>query len=218
VNLLRFLFLLLVKGLAQFFYCFEVSWVGEKGDRPFKDTRIGVLLNHTSLFEPVYIGTLPVSLLWVMAKKAVFPGADITMNRPWVGTLIRGLAPKVMTVTRKRDSSWENFLDEVTEDSLVFIAPEGRMKRRNGLDKAGKPMTVKSGIADVLQKLKTGKMILAYSGGLHHVQAPGEGFPKLFRKLKIRYEIVDIASFLKSYSSPQEIVSELEKRRDKYTP
>ena len=38
-------------------------------------------------------------------------------------------------------------------------------------------------------------MLLAYSRGLHHVQAPGERFPRLFRTVSMRFECVDIASY-----------------------
>ena len=55
------------------------------------------------------------------------------------------------------------------------------MKRRNGLDSQGQPMTVRGGIADILEAIPSGPMLIAYSGGLHHVQAPGETLPAVFR-------------------------------------
>ena len=33
----------------------------------------------------------------------------------------------------------------------------------------------------ILEKLDSGKMLIAYSGGLHHVQAPGDLIPKIFK-------------------------------------
>jgi hypothetical protein len=71
------------------------------------------------------------------------------------------------------------------------------MKRATGLDKEGRPMTVMGGIAYILRVIKKGRMILAYSGGLHHVQIPGQTFPKLFKTLKINYENLDIEQFIK---------------------
>ena len=35
-------------------------------------------------------------------------------------------------------------------------------------------------------------MVFAYSGGLHHVQIPGEGFPRLFKTVKMDLEVFDI--------------------------
>jgi hypothetical protein len=34
---------------------------------------------------------------------------------------------------------------------MVLMAPEGRMKRADGLDAHGQPMTVRGGIADILE-------------------------------------------------------------------
>ena len=64
-------------------------------------------------------------------------------------------------------------LRQIDPDAMVLILPEGRMKRATGLDSEGKPMTVRGGIADILETIGEGRMLLAYSGGLHHVQAPG---------------------------------------------
>ena len=63
---------------------------------------------------------------------------------------------------------------------MVIILPEGRMKRENGLDLHGNPMNVRGGIADILLAMKQGRMLIAYSGGLHHVQFPG-GVPRIFK-------------------------------------
>jgi len=35
-------------------------------------------------------------------------------------------------------------------------------------------------------------MLIAYSGGLHHVQVPGK-LPRAFKTVRLRLEIVDIA-------------------------
>ncbi len=78
---------------------------------------------------------------------------------------------------------------------MVMILPEGRMMRRNGLDSNGQPMTVRGGIADILDAIPDGRMLLAYSGGLHHVQAPGDGLPRLFRSIRLNLEAVDIADY-----------------------
>ena len=41
-------------------------------------------------------------------------------------------------------------MNQIDEDAVVIILPEGRMKRATGLDKKGMPMTVRGGVADIL--------------------------------------------------------------------
>ena len=224
-SLIRFLFLLIIKSLARVFYRTEVVWVGEKSKDPFDGLRLGVVLNHTSLFEPIYSGVLPVSLIWRIAKQGVFPGADITIDRPIVGKIVKFLAPNVASITRKRDESWDAFLHLIREESLVILAPEGRMKRPTGLDKYGNPMTVLGGIVDVLQKLGHGKMLLVYSGGLHHVHAPGQGMPNLFKRLKVAFEVLEIERYGRELGAEVDaklfrsnVIRDLEKRRDLHCP
>ena len=60
---------------------------------------------------------------------------------------------------------------------------------------------------DILAGLKKGKMIIAYSGGLHHVQIPNEGLPKLFKTLKMNLEILNIDEYKNKFL--EEIGSEL---------
>jgi hypothetical protein len=229
VSVIRFLFLLAIKLYTRLVYRFDVGWVGERPkDAGWRDVRVGVILNHTSLFEPLYSGVLPVAFLWALATRGGFPGAVETMERPFVGHLFKLLVPRAVSITRRRDESWDFFLGQVASDSVFLIAPEGRMKRRDGLDRHGRPMTVRGGIVDLLRLVGTGTMLLAYSGGLHHVQAPGEGLPKPFKTLKIRLEALDIATYLASFTeldgvgaaassaSRKAIVKDLEARRDRH--
>jgi hypothetical protein len=51
--------------------------------------------------------------------------------------------------------------------------------------------------------LDSGQMLITYSGGLHHVQVPGEGWPKLFKKLKMNVEVMDITAYKTSFSGQQ---------------
>ena len=51
-------------------------------------------------------------------------------------------------------------------------------------------MSVRGGIADILNALAHGSMLLCYSKGLHHIQAPGEPY-RLFKKAEISFELVD---------------------------
>jgi len=84
---------------------------------------------------------------------------------------------------------------------LVAILPEGRMKRRTGLDKHGNPMTVRGGVADILQKKQSGTIMFVYSGGLHHIQAPGDKLPGVFKRIKANLEIVSIEDYKRSVES-----------------
>ena len=72
------------------------------------------------------------------------------------------------------------------------------MKRKNGLDKQGRKLSIRGGIADILQKKSEGKMLIIYSGGMHHIQAPGEKWPKLFQTIHTRLESTDIAEYKNS--------------------
>lgn len=219
----RFL-VLSVRFLTRRLYTFEVLWVGPKPRRAWKDIRVFAFLNHTSLLEPLFLGTLPVSFLWDAARRTVVPGADITMNRPLVGTFYKYFSPRTVSITRERDDSWSGFLDEIQDDTMVALAPEGRMMRANGLDKHGKPMSVRGGIADILCQMKTGKMLLGYSGGLHHVNAPGEKRMRLFKTLKIRYEIVEIENYLAQFNEKDPrrlrklVARDLEARLERHKP
>jgi hypothetical protein len=130
------------------------------------------------------------------------PAADKTMNRPIVGTFFKMFTPGMVPITRKRDDTWDNFLESIYEDSMIFIAPEGRMMRKGGLDLEGNKMTVRGGVTDILKGLDKGQMVIAYSGGLHHIQVPGETFPRFFKTLKMDIETFEIAEYKALFSSP----------------
>ena len=150
----------------------------------------------------------------------------LLLRRPIVGYFFRSIAAHVVSITRERDHTWREVLARIDPDSMVLILPEGRMMRRNGLDSHGQPMTVRGGIADILEAIPNGRMLLAYSGGLHHVQAPGEGFPHLFRTIRLNLEAVEIADYCAARRAEAEspagykraVVADLERRRDRYCP
>jgi hypothetical protein len=224
-SLIRFCLLVTVKVLARIFYRLEATFVEPVPKDPFRNVRIALLLNHTSLFEPLFLGPVPLHALWDIARKGAFPGADVTMNRPLAGLFYKWIAPDAITITRKRDATWDNFVATVQKDSLILIAPEGRMMRRGGLDKEGKPMTVRGGVADLFQFIDEGRMIIAYSGGLHHVHAPGDKFPKFFKRLRIRFEVLEIADYKRSLGIFHEhkdfklaVIRDLEARKLKRVP
>lgn len=199
-RLISFSVLLFLKGLSALFYRYKIGWPANPIQ--WNNIKLIVFLNHTSLFEPIFLGFLPVSFLWRLSLHMAAPGADKTLNRPLVGTLYKLMSPGITSITRKRDDTWEQFIDSIAKDSIIVIAPEGRMKRKNGLDLDGNRMTVRGGVADLLAGLDKGQMVLAYSGGLHHVQVPGEGLPKIFKTLKLNIEVFEIAEYKQMFSEP----------------
>lgn len=219
-NLLRFTILGLLKILSTIFFRLDVNIVGRMPKTVWSDVRIAILLNHTSLMEPIFAGVVPFKYLWRLAAHGIFPVADVTFKRPIVGRIFRFFAPKVIMLSRRRDKTWNHFLASIeSKDTMVFL-PEGRMKRPNGLDKDGGPMTVRGGVVDIMLAAKSGTLVFCYSEGLHHIFAPGDRFPKLFRRAGIKFESVDLEDYLKQFESEVDcrpsIITDLEKRRDKY--
>ena len=99
------------------------------------------------------------------------------------------------------------------------------MMRPGGLDADGRPMTVRGGIADILHEVSKGTMLLVYSGGLHHIQAPGELFPRPFKTIELRLEMVDIAEYRRRLLAEAgeegfraAVIRDLEARRNRYCP
>lgn len=217
---LRFLMLAIVKVIARLLYSFKSESITP--EIPWADIRLAALLNHTSLFEPLFAAVLPWTILLRMAKHGTLPIAAETLRRPLAGMLYRLMVAHVIPLTRKRDDSWDLFMTQLDPQALILIMPEGRMKRPGGLDKHGNPMTVRGGIVDLLNTLKTGGLLIGYSGGLHQVQIPGQLFPKPFKQLAIHFEYLRIERYLQEFkdlddrSRRKAIVANLEKRRDRY--
>ncbi len=195
----NFTALSIIKLFARTFYRVENKWLHKQDgeDDPWADVKLIALLNHTSLFEPLFLGAVPWRVLWRIAGHIVSPGADVTMSRPVAGWFLKFIIPKMVPISRERDDTWGYFLDAIEPESVVAIAPEGRMKRANGLDKRGKPMTVRGGVADILEMLPGGEMVIIYSAGLHHVQIPGQGLPKLFKRIQMQCEKINIQEYVK---------------------
>lgn len=220
-----FLILLLVKTLSRVFYRLDMEWIGEVPPDPWRGHRLVALLNHTSLYEALLAGVCPNRFLWRLARHGVVPIADKTARRAVVGRFYSLVAQNVVSITRERDETWREVLRQIDPDAMVIILPEGRMKRASGLDAEGRPMTVRGGIADILETIEEGRMLIAYSGGLHHVQTPGERFPRLFKTIRLRLEVVDIATYRAERLAEggprgfkRAVVNDLERRRDLYCP
>ncbi len=221
---LVFLLLLMINLISRVFFRLRRDWVGDVPKRPFSGLRVVCILNHTSLYEPLLAGFAPVGLLWQFARHGVLPVAEKTMRRT-IGLFFRFIVRHVVVVTRQRDHTWERLLNKVDDRALVAILPEGRMKRRTGLDSHGRPMTVRGGIADILRAIPDGRMLIVYSGGLHHIQAPGDRLPRLLKTIRVRLEVLDIASYrhrLEEEMGPENlkaaIIRDLTRRRDAHCP
>ena len=214
--------LLWLKLLSRIFYRPDFGWIGPTPSDPWDGIRVVVFLNHTSLFEPVFLSGVPARFIWRLAAHGVIPAADKTTERPLVGLVFRFVAHHVIPITRQRDQSWFDVLDRIDPKSMVVIAPEGRMKRATGLDLKGNPMTVRGGVADILLAIERGRMLLAYSGGLHHVQIPGK-IPNLFERVQMRIENLEIADYIAEQMAKggaaefkRNVIRDLESRRDAY--
>ncbi len=224
-EILVYLVLLKLKYLSRVFYRHELGWVGEVPEDPWGGIRLVAILNHTSLFEFLFAGIAPNRFLLQVARHGVVPAADKTLRRPLLGTFFRLIARQVVAVSRERDHTWDDVLRRIDPEALVALLPEGRMKRANGLDLEGRPMTVRGGIADILGAIPEGRMLLAYSGGLHHVQIPGQGLPRLFKTLRMRLEVLDIRAYREELLArsglagfKRAVIADLERRRDLYCP
>lgn len=221
---------LFLKGISRVFWRFEEEWVGDvplPGDR-WKNIRLVVILNHTSLFEWIFAALPPARFFVHLARHGVVPVAEKTLRRPLVGRFYAAVAAHVVPVSRQRDHTWRTVLEKVDdEESMMVLLPEGRMMRRDGMDSRGNPMTVRGGIADILETMDDGRMLFAYSGGLHHVQTPGEALPRLFRTVRMNFEVVEIADYRQARHREAlpgrngfkaAVVTDLERRRDRFCP
>ena len=125
---LIYLILLALKTFSHLFYKHDVAWVSETGDEdPWKEFRLVVVLNHTSLLEWLFAGSVPNSFMKRIATDAVVPVADKTFNRPVVGRFFRLIIPNPIPITREADHTWQQVLEHIGSDRMVIIFPEGRV-------------------------------------------------------------------------------------------
>lgn len=214
-----------LKLFARTFYRCDFRWIGDPPPDPWHGLRLVTILNHTSLYEWLWASSVPQSFIHRLAHHGVVPVAEKTVERPLVGAFFSLVARHVVSITRKRDHTWEAVLESLEDDSMVVMLPEGRMKRASGLDLHGRPMTIRGGVADVLQALPDGRLMLAYSGGLHHVQHPGEKLPRLFQTIRMNFEVLDIPTYRQQLLDEhgaegfrRAVIEDLERRRDLHCP
>lgn len=221
---ITFVLLVGVRTTARIFFKLKNEWIGGEPDNYALNTRIVAILNHTSLYEPLIAGYAQYRLLWKFARHGVLPVAEKTMKRR-IGLFFRLLVRHPIVITRQRDKTWYNVLNKVGSKAITIILPEGRMKRATGLDSEGREMTVRGGIADILEALPDGRLLVVYSGGLHHIQVPGELLPTPFKTIRCRMEMIDIPSYKEDlkrdypdFNFRRAVVADLTRRRDEYCP
>lgn len=218
----RYSLLMGLRGLSRTLYDFDFSWIGKPDPDSWGQLRLVLVLHHTSLLEPLFVGGVPPTFLQHWARHGVAPVAQKTLQRPIVGRAFQVLIPEVVSVSRKPDHTWEQFLNRASQpEKVVVMFPEGRMKRKTGRDKHGKRMSVRGGVADLIRRIETGTMMIAYSGGLHHVHAPGEAIIRPFRTLRMKLETLDITEYRQERKQENRhfkkaVVDDLEKRLHTY--
>jgi hypothetical protein len=215
--ILRYLFLCLLKIVGRLIYPSKIKWITKRPD-DLNEISLILILNHTSLLEFIYCIILPFSYLWQLSKRSVFPIAEKTLKKPFYGFMLSHIAPKTISLTRKRDESWLNFLNQIKKDDICVFLPEGQMKRKTGFDKYGKKMVVKKGVYDILLKYRNKSMAIVYSGGLHHILAPEDHYPRIFKKIFVKVECLKVNDYLKIFEQEElvieKITQDLQRRRD----
>ena len=223
-SVITFALLVAVRTAAKLFFKLENEWITPEPENYAEGTKMIAILNHTSLYEPLIAGYAQYRLLWKFARHGVLPVAEKTMKRR-IGIFFRLLVRYPIVVTRQRDRTWYDVLAKADSDAITIILPEGRMKRANGLDSEGREMTVRGGIADIIEALPKGRILVVYSGGLHHIQVPGELLPTPFKTIKCRMEMIDIPTYKEELKRDypdvkfrKAVERDLTRRRDEYCP
>ena len=173
-----------------------MSWIGGRpqGD-PWRGIRVLCFLHHTSLFEWLFIAMAPPRFLWRVACHGVVPAAEKTTSRPIVGQFFKLVGAHVVSISRERDHTWREVLSRI-DPGLDGRHPAG------GQDEAPQRSGLEGPADDGARRHRRhprghpeGPMLVAYSGGLHHVQAPGERLPRPFRKIRMNFELLEIATY-----------------------
>ena len=83
-SIFTFMLLLVVHVATRLHYRLRVEWITPEPRNYARGTRIIVILNHTSLYEPLLAGFAPLSLLWKCGRHGVLPVAEKTMKYGWL--------------------------------------------------------------------------------------------------------------------------------------
>ena len=90
-----FCFLAWLRLIAKTFWRVRQAWVGPVPDDPWSGIRLVCFLHHTSLFEWLFIGAVPLRFVWRVAAHGVVPAAEKTIRRPLIGIFFKAIAAHV---------------------------------------------------------------------------------------------------------------------------
>ena len=94
-----------VKAMSRCFYRFDISWIRESIDQPWDSIRLVAFLNHTSLYEPLFVGWFPNHFLKRIATNGLMPVADKALQRPVMGNFFNLVAGNVVPISRMKDQT-----------------------------------------------------------------------------------------------------------------
>ena len=124
-----FSILTFLKYLSRIFYKQDFAFLGDPPRDPWANVRLVVFLNHTSLFEPVFLGAVPGRFIWRLAAHGVIPAADKTTGRPLVDLLAENkeIAKHLDRAALEKLCDPANYLGQAGE--MVDRVLAGRQKR-----------------------------------------------------------------------------------------
>jgi len=102
-------------------YRFDISWIGNLPEDPWKDLQLVTFFNQTSLYEPLFVGGFPNHFLRCIARHGMMPAANKALRLPVMGYFFRMVASQVIPITRRRDHTWTRLYDHLKPDSMLII-------------------------------------------------------------------------------------------------
>ena len=75
----------LIKGFSSLCYRFDIGWVHPPPGDPWRQVRLVTFLNHTSLYEPLFVGGFPNAFIRRIAYQGLMPVAGKAIRRPLTG-------------------------------------------------------------------------------------------------------------------------------------
>lgn len=76
-RIIAFFIFATIKTLSMIFFRAEVKWLTPKPKNLWHDIKLFILLNHTSLYEPLFMQIASYSYIWKFVAHMNVPGADV---------------------------------------------------------------------------------------------------------------------------------------------
>ena len=78
-------------------------------------------------------------------------------------------------------------------------------------------------IEHIIDRLEDGTILLCHSGGLHHIQKPGQHLPRIFQPIRMHVEVIELTEYKARFSKNTrerkiQIVQDLQNRLDTECP